>query len=190
MVSPVCEQTRKWAQWGRGQRAHLTTKINPPSCESEMPETGVDGVRVLSHLSRRELVCLGHEKLLEPEEREGPGWERAWLKPREELVPCQRHTKDLTTLVVSLWCPPWEMKGPHLLLLVHHSLAVGVKHSEGTQDGFLRVSPWGGWGGSQVKLTCPAALGPTQGELRVQGSSLVLGSGGLRLHQINKDMMG
>lgn len=43
-----------------------------------MPGAGVDGVRV-SHLSRRELVCLGHEKLLEPEEKRRPELgERDW----------------------------------------------------------------------------------------------------------------
>lgn len=128
-----------------------------------------------SHLSRRELVCLGHEKLLEPEKREGPGWERAWLGPREELVPCLRHTKDLTTLMVSLWCPPWEMKRPHLLLLVHHSLATGVKHSEGTQDSFLRVGPCGGGGGSQVNSQVPSLKAPLRRNLEYKGASLCWG---------------
>lgn len=30
----------------------------------------------------------------------------------------------------------------HLLILVHHTLAAGVEHAEGAQDGFLRVCPW------------------------------------------------
>lgn len=30
----------------------------------------------------------------------------------------------------------------HLLILLHHTLAAGVKHAEGAQDGFLGVCPW------------------------------------------------
>lgn len=114
-----------------------------------MPGAGVDGVRV-SHLSRRELVCLGHEKLLEPEEREGLSWEsvtgaqgRTGHIPETHKGP--HHPRGFPVV------PTVGMKGPHLLLLVHNSLAARVKHSESTQDGLLRVGPCGKWGGERRK---------------------------------------
>lgn len=38
--------------------------------------------------------------------------------------------------------PPHSLASSHLLVLVHHALATGVEHSEGTQDGFLGVCSW------------------------------------------------
>lgn len=80
-----------------------------------------------------------------------------------------RHTEDLPHHpLVSLWCPPWGTQDPHLLILVHHPLAAGVKHSESTQDGFLRVCPCG-WR-QPGELSDSQALGPTQEELILQGN--------------------
>lgn len=70
--------------------------------------------------------------------------------------------------LVSLWCPPWGTEDPHLLILVHHPLAAGVKHSESAQDGFLRVCPCG-WR-QPGELSDSQALGPTQKELILPGS--------------------
>lgn len=132
-----------------------------------MPGTGADGARV-SHLSRRELVCLGQEKLLEPEEREGWSWEGECEGPGEDWSPDQTQRTCLTRPLVSLWCPPWGTQDPHLLILVHHPLAAGVKHSESAQDGFLRVCPCG-WR-QPGELSDSQALGPTQEELILPGS--------------------
>lgn len=87
-----------------------------------MPGTGADRARV-SHLSRRELVCLGQEKLLEPEEREGWSWEGEWRGPREThrgpedlphradlLFPCGAHPGGWRILTYSsLFTTPWPL---------------------------------------------------------------------------------
>lgn len=65
------------------------------------------------------------------------------------------------------------MKGPHLLLLVHHPLATGVKHSESTQDGFLGVSPWGTR--QPVNSHIPSLKAPPRMNFEYKGASLYWG---------------
>ena len=76
-----------------------------------MPGTGADGARV-SHLSRRELVCLGQEKLLEPEEREGWSWEGECEGPGEDWSPDQTQRTCLTALLFPCGAHP----GGHRIL--------------------------------------------------------------------------
>ena len=39
-------------------------------------------------------------------------------------------------------CPQPLTPLSHLLILVHHAFATGVKEAEGAQDGLFRVCPW------------------------------------------------
>lgn len=82
---------------------------------------------------------------------------------RAKVWPGQGAMKAPTAQVAALpWGPPADSVPllAHLLILVHHTLAIGVEHAEGAQDGFLGVRPWEpGWG-EQVSTGAPASQPP------------------------------
>lgn len=84
---------------------------------------------------------------------------------RAKVWPGQGAMKAPTAQVAALpWGPPADSVPllAHLLILVHHTLAIGVEHAEGAQDGFLGVRPWEpGWG-EQVSTGAPGLSAPTQ----------------------------
>lgn len=58
--------------------------------------------------------------------------------------------------------------GGHLLILVHHAFATGVKHPEGAQDGFLGVRPWEAEGAGERPR--PGLQGPARRNPGCRGS--------------------
>lgn len=119
------------------------------------------------HLSWRELVCLGQEKLLEPEGVSGSSGESVvrlaaqggdggshspdgQLPPKAERTPKDRWPPsqgDPPPFLLLAQCPQPLTPLSHLLILVHHAFATGVKKAEGAQDGFFGVCPWEAKGG-------------------------------------------
>ena len=114
------------------------------------------------HFSWRELVCLGQEKLPEPEGISGEQWGepggagcmgRGWRlsQPRWSAPPKSREdpkgqvatlTRGPPPSLLLAQCPQPLTPLSHLLILVHHAFTTGVKEAEGAQDGLFRVCPW------------------------------------------------
>lgn len=130
----------------------------------------------VSHLSRRELVCLGHEKLLEPEERECLSWE------------CEAGAQGRAAHL------PEAHKEPHHLLGFPMAPALGHERASltlpcspppgrwgrtcGRHSGWLPRGPSleGGAGrGSQVNSQIPCREAPPRMNLEYKGASLYWG---------------
>lgn len=67
------------------------------------------------------------------------------LPPKAERTPKDRWPPsqgDPPPSLLPARCPQPSTPLSHLLILVHHAFATGVKEAEGAQDGFFRVCPW------------------------------------------------